>query len=83
MKIYLVCITDRPATGTAEQVEASNEIHLFKPLRALAENMTDNLVIVNELRITGIAIVDATDEGVQKLKELGYIVEESQTRRVI
>jgi hypothetical protein len=78
MKTYLVSSQFPIPTGTVEYIEEVNNNH-FQYLKSLCQEIPEEIIIINELPITGIAVVNATDKSAKLLELFGYLLEEIET----
>lgn len=84
MNSYLVTATGKmPALGTHDDVKEFHQETFFDALTALAAGSNGQIDIVNKLLLTGVAIVDATDDGVEMMKKAKFHVEPNGTKRAI
>lgn len=75
MNTYLINTTKvTPEGSNLVQAKEFHEEDLFKPLRALASGLNGQLIIVNEMKLIGVVVVEASDEVVKTLKNAGYQV---------
>lgn len=84
MNTYLVhSKSPMPVLGTHDDVKEHNQEMFFDGLLALAKGSNGQIDVVNTLLLTGVAIVDATDDGVEMMKKAGYQVNPNGTKRAI
>lgn len=67
-----------PLTG--DEKKAIYEEHVFQPLRSRAASSNGELVIREELKIIGRAIIDASEEAAKNLRLLGFHLILKKTR---
>lgn len=84
MNTYLVQSKNpMPVLGSHDDVQDHNRETFFDGLLALAKGSNGQIDVVNTLLLTGVAIVDATDDGVEIMKKAGYQVTPNGTKRAI
>lgn len=65
---------------SADEKKAIYEEHVFQPLRSRAASSSGELVVREELKIIGRAIVDASEEAARNLRLLGFHLIVKKTR---
>lgn len=71
------------ALGNHDDVKEFHQETFFDGLLALAKGSNGQIDVTNTLLLTGVAIVDATDDGVEMMKKAGYQVTPNGTKRAI
>lgn len=84
MNSYLVQPNNpTPKLGSFDEVKDYHQANFFDQLLSLAKGSNGQVDVVNTLLLTGVAIVDATDDGVEMMKRAGYQVTPNGVKRAI